>query len=105
MRSVHVKKGLALPDRNSSFRASGWTLGQVAHQHHPPESTSAYIKVLEDPGHDEWQKPEDVVAHLELKPRETVADIGAGSGYFTVRLARAVALTERYTRSILIRGC
>ena len=70
--------------------APGWAPGQVAHQHHPPESTSAYIKVLEDPGRDEWQKPEDVVAHLELKPGETVADIGAGSGYFTVRLARAV---------------
>ena len=70
--------------------ATGWTPGQVAHQHHPPESTSAYIKALEDPGRNEWQKPEDVVGHLELKPGETVADIGAGSGYFTVRLARAV---------------
>ena len=70
--------------------AAGWTSGQVAHQHHPPESTSAYIKALEDPGRDAWQKPEDVMGHLELKPGETVADIGAGSGYFTVRLARAV---------------
>ena len=69
---------------------TGWTPAQVAHQHHPPESTSAYIKVLEDPGRDEWQKPEAVLAHLDLKPGETVADIGAGSGYFTLRLARAV---------------
>ena len=70
--------------------AMGWAPGQVAHQHHPPESTSAYIQALEDPSRNEWQKPEDVVRHLGLKPGETVADIGAGSGYFTVRLARAV---------------
>ncbi len=59
-------------------------------QHHPPTSTSAYIRALEDPARNAWQKPEEVVAKLGLKPGETVADIGAGSGYFTVRLARAV---------------
>ncbi len=63
---------------------------QVARQHHPPGSTSEYIKSLEDPGRDEWQKPEEVIAKLELKPGDQVADLGAGSGYFTRRLARAV---------------
>ncbi len=63
---------------------------QVAHQHHPPESTEAYIKALEDPGRDKWQQPERVVQALGLKGGETVADVGAGSGYFAVRLARAV---------------
>lgn len=63
---------------------------QVAHQHHPPESASEYIKCLEDPGRDGWQKPEEVIAQLGLKQGEMVADLGAGSGYFTVRLARAV---------------
>ena len=64
---------------------------QVEHQQrHPPASTSEYVRVLEDPGRNAWQKPEEVVAKLGLKPGETVADIGAGSGYFTVRLARAV---------------
>jgi ubiquinone/menaquinone biosynthesis C-methylase UbiE len=70
--------------------ATAWTRAQVAHQHHPPESTSAYIEALEDPARADWQKPEEVVAHLNLKADETVADIGAGSGYFTLRLARAV---------------
>ena len=41
-------------------------------------------------GRDEWQKPEEVVRALELKPGDRVADLGAGSGYFTFRLARAV---------------
>jgi ubiquinone/menaquinone biosynthesis C-methylase UbiE len=63
---------------------------QTAVQHHPPESTSEYIRSLEDPKREEWQKPQDVIQKLELKPGEAVADLGAGSGYFTVRLARAV---------------
>ena len=63
---------------------------QTAAQHHPPESTSEYIRSLEDPKREEWQKPQEVIEKLELKPGQAVADLGAGSGYFTVRLARAV---------------
>lgn len=50
----------------------------------------AYIASLEDPARDAWQKPEEVVGALQLREGETVADIGAGSGYFTLRLAQAV---------------
>jgi len=60
--------------------------GQVAHQHHPP-SSEEYVRVLEDPQRDVWQKPHEVVMALGLKPTEAVADIGAGSGYFTRRFA------------------
>jgi ubiquinone/menaquinone biosynthesis C-methylase UbiE len=37
-----------------------------------------------------WQKPDDVVARLELPRDAMVADVGAGTGYFSVRFARAV---------------
>lgn len=37
-----------------------------------------------------WQRPDAVVAALGLTPAMRVADLGAGTGYFTVRLARAV---------------
>ena len=60
--------------------------GQVAHQHHPP-SSGEYAKVLEDPARDEWQKPHEVIMALHLKPTDVVADIGAGTGYFSRRLA------------------
>lgn len=61
--------------------------GQVPHQHHPP-STEEYAKVLEDPSRDEWQKPDDVITALNLQPKEIVADIGAGTGYFARRMAQ-----------------
>lgn len=37
--------------------------------------------MLEDPARDAWQKPHEVVMALKLEPADTVADIGAGSGY------------------------
>jgi len=69
--------------------------GQVAHQHHPPQSAEEYIKALEDPSRDEWQKPDEVVESLGLKLGDEVADLGAGSGYFTIRLAREVGATGK----------
>ena len=60
--------------------------GQVPHQHHPP-SSDEYAKVLEDPSRAEWQKPHDVIMALNLKATDSVADIGAGTGYFARRFA------------------
>jgi predicted methyltransferase len=41
-------------------------------------------------GRDGWQQPERVVESLALEPGNRVADLGAGGGYFTGRLAEAV---------------
>jgi ubiquinone/menaquinone biosynthesis C-methylase UbiE len=57
---------------------------------HVHRDTKAYIAMLEGPARDAYQKPDEVIRALGLKPGETVADIGSGSGYFTLRLARAV---------------
>ena len=57
---------------------------------HRFEHADHWAKVFDDPSRDAWQKPEVVIAALELQPEMTVADVGAGTGYFTVRLARAV---------------
>ncbi|MBI3782366.1 MAG: methyltransferase domain-containing protein [Deltaproteobacteria bacterium] len=42
-----------------------------------------------------WQKPDEVLAALKLRPGEQVADLGAGGGYFTFRLAQAVTPAGR----------
>jgi len=65
---------------------------QVQHQHHPPRDAAEYAKVLENPQRDAWQKPHDVIMALKLRDDEVVADIGAGSGYFTRRLANHAKL-------------
>jgi SAM-dependent methyltransferase len=49
-----------------------------------------WVKAFDAPDRDGWQHPDDVIAALALAPAMTVADVGAGTGYFTVRLARAV---------------
>ena len=50
----------------------------------------AKIPLLEDPGRDKWQKPEEILNLLDIKKGQTVADIGAGSGYLTVKLSERV---------------
>jgi len=54
---------------------------------------TAYIAALEDPKRDAYQKPQEVLAALAVKPGEILADIGAGSGYFALRLAHHVGPT------------
>ncbi len=46
-------------------------------------------------GRDEWQKPEQVIESLGIKAGDSIADLGAGSGYFTFRLADAVGAEGR----------
>ena len=60
---------------------------QMHQLHQDPKS---YIGVLEDPQRDAYQKPHEVLSALGLKPGEVIADIGAGSGYFTFRLSHFV---------------
>lgn len=57
---------------------------------HRFEHADEWAKVFDDPTRDAWQQPDRVIAALALAPAMVVADIGAGTGYFAVRLARAV---------------
>lgn len=63
-------------------------IAQTEHQHHPPRSAEEYLKILNDPKRDVWQLPHQVLMSLKLKRDETIADIGAGGGYFAKRFAR-----------------
>ena len=65
---------------------------QIQKMHQDPK---AYIAMLENPQRDKEQKPDEVIAALDLKPGETLADIGAGSGYFSFRFARKVGGSGR----------
>lgn len=63
--------------------------GQDHHQHSFDEP-ERYAQAFDDPSRDAWQMPDRVIGALSLEPTERVADIGAGTGYFSVRLAAAV---------------
>lgn len=52
----------------------------------PPEE----LGQLEGPDRDEWQQPERVMDALSIADGAHVADLGAGGGWFTIRLARRV---------------
>lgn len=57
---------------------------------HGPADVEAYIRHLESSDRDPWQRPDEVIAVLQLRADAWVADVGSGPGYFTRRLARAV---------------
>ena len=63
-----------------------------SHQRHARD-INAYIEAMESPQRADWQEPERVIAALNLEPGERVADVGAGPGYFTLPLAKAVGPT------------
>jgi SAM-dependent methyltransferase len=56
------------------------------HQHHFKDAEK-WAHVFDDPQRDAWQKPHEVIEALELAPDAVVADVGAGTGYFSARLA------------------
>ena len=60
------------------------------HMQHRFDDPARLAKSFDDPKRDAWQMPDRVIAALALKPGGSVADIGAGTGYFSMRLAKAV---------------
>jgi cyclopropane fatty-acyl-phospholipid synthase-like methyltransferase len=57
---------------------------------HRFERAADWAPRFEDPSRDAWQKPDEVIRALGLPEDARVADIGAATGYFPVRLARAL---------------
>ena len=64
------------------------------------DDAEQWAKEFDDPGRDQWQMPDKVLAALDLKRGQTVADLGAGTGYFTVRLAKSATAPKVYAVDI-----
>jgi len=57
----------------------------------PPELFSTFdLSLLETPDRDQWQRTDEILDNLKIADRSVVADIAAGGGWFSVRLARRV---------------
>ena len=60
------------------------------HMQHRFDDPERYAKSFDDPARGGWQMPARVIEVLDLSPDASVADSGAGTGYFSVRLAKTV---------------
>ncbi len=73
-----------------------------ANEHMHQVGFDTLVKHFENPARAEWQKPEWVIEQLGDLTGKTVADIGAGTGYFAFRIARkakkviAIDIDERF---------
>jgi ubiquinone/menaquinone biosynthesis C-methylase UbiE len=62
---------------------------------HSRQFPPAMLGELEGPDREAWQKPDVIMDALGIFDGSSVADLGAGGGWFTVRLARRVGPTGR----------
>ena len=104
LRTIHYAEPIAMPDfgnermrivrfaaekpRAAQAPAAAQTPDHMEHRFTNPEELA---KSFDDPARDRWQSPDKVIDALGLKPGMAVADIGAGTGYFTARLAKSPA--------------
>jgi len=74
-----------------SLSLCGFAIAQSPHTHqHSFSGAEQWAHVFDDPARDAWQKPHEVIQALGLKPDAVIADLGSGTGYFSVRLANMV---------------
>lgn len=67
---------------------AGRAAAQSPHTHqHSFGGAEKWAQIFDDPKRDAWQKPHEVIQALALKPDAVIADVGAGTGYFSARLA------------------
>jgi ubiquinone/menaquinone biosynthesis C-methylase UbiE len=66
------------------------SVSTLAQRPNQPLFSPEQLGLLEGPDRDDWQQPDEVMDRLGISDGAKVADIGAGGGWFTVRLARRV---------------
>jgi SAM-dependent methyltransferase len=62
---------------------------------HRFEKADEWAKVFDEPTRDQWQRPSSVIAVMKISAGMTVADLGAGTGYFLPHLSKAVGPTGK----------
>lgn len=86
----------ALPAAVALAAAAAWSGSRTIDEDLPSRRPAPLFdpaeahSLLEGPERDRWQQPARLVAALGLRPGQTVADVGAGSGYLLPYFSRAV---------------
>lgn len=68
--------------------------------HHRFDDAEKWAKQFDKPERDVWQKPDQVIDALRLPKNATVADVGAGTGYFSARIAKKIPEGRIYSADI-----
>lgn len=96
MNMKHLAMRATLLATGLVFGVTG-TFAKAPHTHqHSFADADKWQAVFDDPARDAWQKPHEVLTALALKPDAVVADLGAGTGYFSMRLAHFVSRGRVY---------
>jgi ubiquinone/menaquinone biosynthesis C-methylase UbiE len=64
-----------------------------ATSHRRFDDVEHWTKIFDDPERDEWQKPRELVAAIQIDKGDSVADLGAGTGYLLPFLVEAAGPT------------
>ncbi|HEY8066873.1 MAG TPA: class I SAM-dependent methyltransferase [Methylosinus sp.] len=64
------------------------------------DDAAKWAKKFDDPERDAWQKPEKVIDALHLDRAARVADIGAGTGYFSAKIAKRIPGGKLYAADV-----
>ena len=59
-------------------------------QERPPLFPAQDLGLIEAPDRAEWQKPDLIMDKLRIADGSSIGEVGAGGGWFTIRLARRV---------------
>ena len=76
--------------RDRSKEASQSVSPGINDRYATEQGRAATVQILEGQDRDTYQKPDDVVQNMTLKPGNVVCEVGAGTGYFTPYLSKAV---------------
>jgi predicted methyltransferase len=76
--------------RITAMVAVAWTLAIG-----PSGAQESRARTHNEPPREQWQKVDEILEAMQVKPGALVADIGAGDGFFTTRLASAVGSSGR----------
>jgi len=63
--------------------------------HYKNPDVTQWQGVFERDGREIWDRRGDIIRHLRLQPGQAIADVGAGTGFFSLLMAREVGATGR----------
>jgi SAM-dependent methyltransferase len=92
--------GLLLVAAVALAQSKGQEKAHGDHMEHRFDNPEQLAKGFDDPARDAWKLPDRVLAALDLKQGQIVADIGSGTGYFTVRLAKLKTVSKVYAADV-----